>query len=175
MGEGTIYVSAIYTAKEVVQETIDANEIIDFDEEADLTSVEYKTNFPERGELSWLESFEGENGVLKVQYNDDCANIHFTPAKAVADYSEYDYVIIKAYVVGTLHHISFNETPGTSYYDASLGDDGRGGIVYNAWKEYKFPISILQNNEDLYFMFYRDPMGEGTIYVSAIYTAKDNN
>ena len=167
MGEGTIYVSAIYTTK--APETVDPNEVIDFDEEEDLLSVEYKTSFPERRTLSWLESFEGETGVLKIQYNDDNANFHFTPAKAVSEYSSYDYIVMKAYVVGTLHHISLNETPGTSYYDPSLGDDTRGGVVYNAWKEYKFPISILQNNEDLFFMFYRDPMGEGTIYVSAIY------
>ena len=177
-----LYISDIYVAKEEVVEpeepdvpadVVRVDEILDFDEAADLEVISQKR--PEgRMNFEWLESYEGENGVLKIAYNDDCPTFYFTPAQALSAYAKYDYVVIRLYIVGnagTFHHFGLNEQ--NSYYDANVADDGKGGIVYGQWVDYKFPIETLMNNEgNVFFLFYRDPMAEGTIYVSDIRVEK---
>ena len=168
---GCFYIADMRVEK--AAEVIDADEILDFDEVDDLEKISQKR--PEgRMSFEWLESYEGENGVLKMAYNDDCPTFYFTPAQALSAYTEYDYVVIRLYIVGnagTLHHFGLNEQ--NSYYDANVADDGKGGIVYGQWVDYKFSIETLMNNEgNVFFLFYRDPMAEGTIYVSDIRVEK---
>ena len=171
MAEGTVYVADIYVANE--PEVVDADEVLDFDEEADLEQV-WQTRPEGRVNFEWLESYEGETGVLKMVYNDDGPTFFFNAAQELSAYEGYDYVVFKVFIDETyFHHIGLNEV--RSYYDATENrSESLGDLVYGEWVELKFDIATLQNNfENLSLVCYRGPMGEGTIYVSDIYVVNE--
>ena len=66
--------TAEFTVTEVV-DVIRENEVIDFDEKSDLDLVDDGGRLAGRNELSWLKTYEGENGVLKLHTMDNQGRI----------------------------------------------------------------------------------------------------
>ena len=167
--------TAEFTVTEVV-DVIRENEVIDFDEKSDMNLVDDGGRPAGRNELTWLESYEGETGVLKLHTMDDQSRFRINEmAHEKADYADYSYVVFTMFIdLGekpSYHHMWMNAAEvGESYYD---NGSGLGKLVYGKWVEYGFPIARLTEVDAPYISFYNEHFERwADIYVSDVRVTK---
>ena len=165
-----IYIADIKVSK-IDTDTPRDNEIMDFDEESDLTFVSDAGRPAGRNEFSWLETYQGETGVLKVHTQDDNPLINVSKyAHEKSHYASYSFVVFKMWLdhkgANDYHHIYLNGENGDMYY---FNGGGAGPIVYEKWVEYSFSIDKLTSADALGLHMYNDNFGSwANVYISDI-------
>jgi hypothetical protein len=154
-------------------------ELMSFDYAVDTTKNGLRQDNNAASELSidWQSSFEGESGVMSMEYTHGAGEIwtpRFTvyPRQSVATdsaiYSDYKYLVLRMYIVKNETYVS-----DWTYVALNSRDDvGCKYILseydYNKWIEIKFELSDLQ-----------DSLGSGDatygkgLYFYGTYGAKD--
>ena len=147
------------------------DELVDFDEKSDVNHVTDGGRPEGRNEFSWVDSFQGETGVLKVHTMDDQPWISFGAlAHEKEYYRNFELVTFKMWLThkgsGDYHHMWFgNEVAPMYYFNGSQA----GAFTYDAWTEYTFPIERLYDQENPRLAFYTETYGEwADIYIADI-------
>ena len=148
-----------------------ADELVDFDEKSDLNSITEGGRPAGRNEFSWLQSFEGETGVLKLHTMDDQPKIQF--GKLVHEkeyYRSFDFVSFKIWFThkgsNDYHHMWCGNEVAPMYY---FNGGQAGGFTYDAWAEYTFPIERLYDHENLVLTLYTETYEQwADIYVADV-------
>ena len=86
---GTYYIDKIYMTDDM--------EVIDF---GAATDVAYTVNREGVEGITYIESFEGAQGVVKVEDTDGWAAFGFKTVMPIANYAEFDYLVIRMYATG---------------------------------------------------------------------------
>ena len=180
-GEGCLYIADIHVEKDAnkpvyddVTETVDADEVLDFDEAHDLEQMAVSRRYDQVTGFEWLESYEGETGVVKISYHDDGPAFTFNAAQAMSAYENYDYLVVKMYVPSTNKHLNFSINQQDLFFKVADGT-----LVQDAWAEYKFPMYLFKNNwnadgtPNKGFITFWGELVYGEIYISDIYVASD--
>ena len=173
----------------VVRDAAAENEIESYDCVEALDGTRALWNEGKTTEITWLESFEGESGVVKFDYSESGGgwpSFTWNPRHELAHYESYDYIVVRAYFTdcegkvlravmgGGDYHIE--PIDATGYVHDGNVNSGDYHMVYGGWKNYVYPISNFINawkaggGLDKWLM--AGDSGSGTLYISSIYAAK---
>ena len=156
------------------------NEFMSFDYEEDIASAYTAAASPVTATLTREASFEGETGVLKLDWNGSkWPALSVKPIQGQTAFADYDYVVIRTYVPSSspVKYLKINNIPGGAYEPLDT-------IVYlDTWHNYVFDIrafaewsddytvnDLWSNQYKLWSEF--DGVTEGQIYISDISFAK---
>ena len=138
---------------------------------------------------SWLENFEGEDSVVKLDYSDNGGgwpSFTWTSRHSLDDYADYDYIVVRAYFTecegkvlravmgGGDYHIE--PIDATGYVHDGSVNSGDYHMVYGGWKNYVYPVQNFIDawkaggGVDKWLM--AGNSGSGVLYISSIYAAK---
>lgn len=90
----TASVCGVETTVDVVS-TVPEYEVLSFDCESDINNI--KAWGGDGASVEYLNTFEGENGVIKLTYNNQWPFMQFKPLRKMADYADYDEIIFRMY------------------------------------------------------------------------------
>ena len=173
----------------VVRDAAKENEIESYDCVEALEGTRALWSDGATTEISWLESFEGESGVVKFDYSESGGgwpSFTWAARHELAHYESYDYIVVRAYFAdcegkitravmgGGDYHIE--PIDATGYVHDGNVDSGDYHMTYNGWKNYVYPIQNFIDawkaggGNDKWLMHGED--GSGVMYVSSIYAAK---
>ena len=166
-----------------------ANEIESFDDRSAIDNIIAYWNNGNSATKTYLESFEGETNVVKIEYSENGGgwpSLKWIPRHDLDSYAEYDYIVVRAYFTdcegkvlravmgGGDYHIE--PIDATGYVHDGNVNSGDYHMVYGGWKNYVYPISNFINawkaggGLDKWLM--AGDSGSGTLYISSIYAAK---
>lgn len=141
-----------------------AVEILKFDQASKLDSLVPTSAHIE--ELKWLESFEGENGVVKITSSKDWPAATFAPKFDISEYQDCEYLVMRIYYAS-----GDNRGEYITLCDRARPEGYSDHVDYDRWVSYKFPIKPFLDNFDRPFFIthqvnYR---AYGFFYISEIY------
>ena len=173
----------------VARKVAAVNEIESFDDPSSVNSIIAYWNNGNSATKTWLESFEGETNVVKIEYSENGGgwpSLTWTPRRDLDDYAGYDYIVVRAYFAdcegkvlratmgGGDYHIE--PIDATGYVHDGAVNSGDYHFTYNGWKNYVYPIKNFIDawkaggGNDKWLM--AGNSGSGVMYVSSIYAAK---
>ena len=173
----------------VARKAAAVNEIESFDDPSSVNSIIAYWNNGNSATKTWLESFEGETNVVKIEYSENGGgwpSLTWTPRHDLDDYAGYDYIVVRAYFTDCTGKITRATMGGGDYHIEPIDATGyvHDGAVssgdyhftYGGWKNYVYPIQNFIDawkaggGNDKWLMHGED--GSGVMYVSSIYAAK---
>ncbi len=174
----------------IARDAAAANEIESFDDPSAIENVSACWNDGNSVTKTYLESFEGENSVVKLEYSDNgwgWPSFTWVPRHALDDYAEYDYIVVRAYFTdcegkvlravmgGGDYHIE--PIDATGYVHDGAVNSGDYHFVYGGWKNYVYPIRNFidawkTGNVSNGRWLMAGESGSGVLYISSIYAAK---
>lgn len=103
IGEYKITVSAMDMQANKAEDTFSmyvrtpilTNEVLSFSTPSDVTNV--KAYGGENANTEYLSNFAGEQGVVKLGYNNTWPYLQFKPLREMTDYADYDQIVFKMY------------------------------------------------------------------------------
>ena len=186
--EGRTY--AVSQTITVARKAAAKNEIESFDDPSSVNSVIAYWNDGNSVTKTYLESFEGETNVVKLEYSENgwgWPSFTWIPRHDLDDYAEYDYIVVRAYFAdcegkvlravmgGGDYHIE--PIDATGYVHDGSVNSGDYHFVYGGWKNYVYPIRNFIDawkTGDVSFgrWLMAGESGSGVLYISSIYAAK---
>ena len=175
----------------IARDAAAANEIESYDDPSAIENITACWNDGNSVTKTYLESFEGENSVVKLEYSENgwgWPSFTWTPRRDLDDYAEYDYIVVRAYFAecegkvlravmcgGDEYHIE--PIDATGYVHNGAVDSGDYHFIYNGWKNYVYPISNFiagwkTGNISFARWLMAGESGSGVLYISSIYAAK---
>ena len=110
--------------------------VVTIDDSSDTSKIFATAN---KVSVSYVESYEGETGVVKVSYTHDWPSISFKPELTMSEYAEYNYIIVRAYFCNDSNPTKYmalgNATP------VSRPEGYNSSVAYGQWVDYKFDIT----------------------------------
>lgn len=148
---GSYYIDKIYMTNDM--------EVIDFAHATDIAAAKDKEN----ATISYLDEYQGAQGVLKV----DAASwgcLGFTPINALADYSEYSYIVLRMNATVT-SNLQIAQTNGTQMSE----------IIPNVWREIYFDAAAFRTQWVDTGNYYSALIFKtaGTFYIDEIYMTNE--
>lgn len=128
-----------------IHDEIKINEILSFDNEIDVARVSASN-----AEISYLEEYEGEEGIVKFSYTGGYwANAFtFLPLRDVSNYSDvynfYDSLVVRMYVVQSDEAQNYFTNVAVKNYKTNTNYYSSTPIAYNQWVDYEFDIAALE-------------------------------
>ena len=153
-----------------------ATEFMSFDYAEDIDNV-YATSDDATITLTIEESYQGETGVLKMDWNGSVwPALAVKPLLSKNEYKNYDYVVIRMYVPSTspIEYLKINNVAGGAYEAINAT------YTTDAWVDYKFDIRALNSWQDGYtaqelwsnqfrlWSKFSNGVTEGVIYIADI-------
>ena len=148
---GSYYIDKIYMTNDM--------EVIDFAHATDIAAAKDKGS----ATISYLDEYQGAQGVLKV----DAASwgcLGFTPINALADYSEYSYIVLRMNATVT-SNLQIAQTNGTQMSE----------IIPNVWREIYFDAAAFRTQWADAGNYYSALIFKtaGTFYIDEIYMTNE--
>ena len=78
--------------------------VLDFSDSSEGSKM-YNTAY--NVSVSYVESFEGENGVAKVTYTQDWPSVSFRPEQSMSAYADYDCIVFRVYAVSGSNQLMY--------------------------------------------------------------------
>lgn len=135
--DGLTYINTLTITVVAPEERPDpaVNEVESFDHpDSDSSLMGFNGSY---NEVRWLNSYEGEAGVVELSYGGSAwPAFSFVPRRPMADYADYDYLVIRAYIV----------SGGNAYTSMILGNDTvyvthpLTSIQTDRWVDYVYEI-----------------------------------
>ena len=181
--------TATKTAKIYIREPAKEHEVLSFDDETDIERVGLLG-----ATLSYLDTYENENGVVKFSYTGGywANRFAFLPLCDLSEdtgiYEKYDSFVVKMYIVKTDEVQSYFTNLAIKDYETNSYYYSPTSVKYNEWVEYEFPIEYLKlfasDTLDLalgtkIFGYGNDSLkdsntvSKGEFYLSDIYMSRD--
>ena len=141
-----------------------AVEVLKFDQEAKLGDLVPTSAHIE--ELKWLESFKGENGVVKITSSKDWPAATFMPKYDIDAYRDCEYLVMRIYYAS-----GDNQGEYITLCDRARPEGYANHVDYDKWVSYKFPIKpFLDNFNRPFFITHQvNYRAYGFFYISEIY------
>ena len=116
--------------------------------------------------IEWVESFEGEQGVAKVDMNRDWPAVYFKNNKDISEFENCEYLVVRAYFVGGRNQVKF-----IRLYDGVYPEGYGDRVEIDRWVSYVFPIKAFLNNIEEIFIVGNatDYQVNGLFYIAEIY------
>ena len=141
-------------------------------------------------EITWLDNFEGESGVVKFDYSESGGgwpSFTWVPRHDLDHYATYDYIVVRAYFAdcegkitravmgGGDYHVE--PIDATGYVHNGSVDSGDYHMTYDGWKNYAYPIKNFidgwkTGNVTFGRWLMHGEEGAGTLYIADIKAAK---
>lgn len=151
-----------------------ADEIVDFNEDEDISAI---TCNQEAATFELLQTFEGENGVLKVNSPGEVVQLRIAQsAHARNEYGDYNRIVLKIFIEKRdehdCHHVWMNDEGWYgSRYSPEFGSEGNNSIASGAWVLVDYDLDTFTNThwETPFMGMYFVTGTASNIYIADIY------